>query len=228
MSTNEADAVARAITGRHSVRAFRPDPVPRETIEEILRVAAHAPSGSNIQPWRAYVLSGAPLERLRGAMRAAYLAGEKGHGREYKYYTDEPVEPYKARQRACGWGLYGLLGIGRGDFEKSRAYRVRNYEFFGAPVGLVFTIDRRLELGSWLDYGMFLQNIMVLARAHGLDTCPEASIAEFPKIIRAQLEIDEIEMVICGIALGYADETAPINGYRTPREELGVYARFFE
>lgn len=228
MSADAAATPEEAITSRHSVRAYLDKKVPRATLEAILRIASTAPSGSNIQPWRVYALSGAPLDRLRGAMVAAYRAGEAGHGREYKYYTDKHFEPYLARRRACGWGLYGLLGIGRGDHEKSSAYRVRNYEFFGAPVGLVFTIDRRLEIGSWLDYGMFLQSIMVAARGFGLHTCPEASIAEFPTIIRAQLGLADEEMVVCGIALGYADAAADINGYRTAREPLEAFATFLD
>ena len=196
-------------------------------LDELLRIAARAPSGSNIQPWRVHVLTGAALDRLRGAMRQAFLAGE-AHEREYKYYTDPVFEPFLARQRACGWGLYGTLGIGRGDRDKSRAYRVTNYEFFGAPTGMVFTIDRRLELGSWLDYGMFLQSIMVAARSLGLHTCPEASIAEFHTIIRAQLEVPTDEMIICGMALGYADHQAVINGFRTEREPATSFATFHE
>jgi nitroreductase len=222
-----ATSIAAAIASRRSVRAYLDRPVARATIEEILRIAARAPSGSNIQPWRVHVLTGAPLDRLRFAMRDAFLAGEP-HEREYKYYTDPVFEPFLARQRACGWGLYGTLGIGRGDRDKSRAYRATNYEFFGAPVGMVFTIDRRLELGSWLDYGMFLQSIMVAARGFGLHTCPEASIAEFHGIIRAQLDVPDGEMVICGIALGYADPEAAINGFRTERETIEAFATFHE
>jgi nitroreductase len=203
------------------------DDVAHSVAEAILRIAAQAPSGSNIQPWRIYVLAGAALERLRGAMRDAFLAGEP-HEREYRYYTHAIFEPYLARQRACGWGLYGLLGIGRGEREKSRAYRATNYQFFGAPVGMVFTIDRRLERGSWLDYGMFLQSIMVAARGFGLHTCAEASIAEFHPIIRAQLAVPDNEMVVCGIALGYADHQAVINRFRTEREPVGVFATFHD
>jgi nitroreductase len=225
--TDVARIVGEAITSRHSVRAYLDRKVPRETIAEILRIASHAPSGSNIQPWRVHVLTGAALERLRGAMRNAFLAGAP-HEREYKYYTDPVFEPYLTRQRACGWGLYGTLGIGRGDRDKSRAYRATNYEFFGAPVGMVFTIDRRLELGSWLDYGMFLQSIMVAARGFGLDSCAEASIAEFHAIIREQLAVPEREMVICGIALGYADPEATINGFRTTREPVDSFTSFHE
>ncbi len=222
-----APNAAEAIISRRSVRAFLDRKVPRATLDEILRIAAQAPSGSNIQPWRVHVLTGAPLDRLRNAMRDAFLAGEK-HEREYKYYTEPVFEPYLARQRACGWGLYGTLGIARGDREKSRAYRATNYEFFGAPAGMVFTIDRRLELGSWLDYGMFLQSIMVAARGFGLHTCPEASIAEFPAIIRAQLGVPDDEMIICGIALGYAEHKAVINSFRTVREPVAAFATFHE
>ncbi|HEX3500986.1 MAG TPA: nitroreductase [Stellaceae bacterium] len=227
MPDDIARTVAEAITSRHSVRAYLDRPVPRATIEAILRIAAQAPSGSNIQPWRVHVLAGAALDRLRGAMKDAFLAGEP-HEREYKYYTEPVFEPYLTRQRACGWGLYGMLGIGRGDREKSRAYRATNYEFFGAPVGMVFTIDRRLELGSWLDYGMFLQSIMVAARGFGLHSCAEASIAEFHPIIREQLAVPEGEMVICGIALGYADPDAIINGFRTTREPVESFTTFHD
>jgi nitroreductase len=228
MNEDRAVSVADAITSRHSVRAYLKKPVPRATIEEILRIAATAPSGSNMQPWRTYVLTGAALDRLRDAMCAAFLNKDKSGGSEYKLYPDELFEPFLARRRACGWGLYSLLSIGRGDYEKARAYRVTNYQFFGAPVGMVFTIDRRLELGSWLDYGMFLQNIMVAARGFGLHTCPEASIAQFPKITRAQLGLLDSEMVVCGMALGYADNAAPLNGYRTEREPLHSFATFLE
>jgi nitroreductase len=227
MTADAASNIVEAITSRRSVRAYRDTPVPRETLHELLRIAAQAPSGSNIQPWRVHVLTGAALDRLRGAMRQSFLADDP-HEREYKYYTDPLVEPFRTRQRACGWGLYGLLGIARGDREKSRAYRATNYEFFGAPAGMVFTIDRQLELGSWLDYGMFLQSIMVAARGFGLHTCPEASIAEFPAIIRAQLVVPDAETIICGLALGYADHAAVINRFQPDREAVESFATFHE
>jgi nitroreductase len=227
MTQDIAGNVIDAITSRRSVRAYLDRPVPRETLRELLRIAAQAPSGSNIQPWRVHVLTGPALDRLRGAMRQSFLAGDP-HEREYKYYTDPVLEPFRTRQRACGWGLYGLLGIARGDREKSRAYRATNYEFFGAPAGMVFTIDRQLELGSWLDYGMFLQSIMVAARGFGLHTCSEASIAEFPAIIRAQLGVPDDETVICGMALGYADPAAVINRFQPAREAVETFARFHE
>ncbi|MDP1716644.1 MAG: nitroreductase family protein, partial [Burkholderiales bacterium] len=142
--------VFEAANTRRSIRAYKRDPVPISTLREIIALGRHAPSGSNIQPWRVHVMTGATLVRLGNAIRQAFLNDEPGHQRDYDYYTDPILEPYLARRRQCGWGLYGTLGIGRGDHGKSRAYRATNYDFFGAPAGLVFTIDRRLEKGSWL------------------------------------------------------------------------------
>jgi nitroreductase len=220
--------VVEAINTRRSIRAYLDKPVPAETIRELLTLAGRAPSGSNLQPWKVYVMTGAVLGRFTRALQRAFVSREPGHRREYKYYTEPVFEPYLARRRECGWGLYGLLGIGKGDREKSRAYRARNYEFFGAPAGLVFTIDRRLEQGSWLDYGMFLQTIMLAARGFGLHTCAEAAIAEFPQLVRRELGIDEGEVVICGMALGYADPDAAINGFQPPRLAVDEYVKFCE
>ena len=219
---------ANAILTRRSTRAFLPNPVPRETIEEILRIASHAPSGSNIQPWRVHVMTGETLARVVADMEAAFLDDETGHGREYKYYTESWEEPWLGRRRACGWGLYGMLGIGKGERDKSKAYRVQNYRFFGAPVGMVFTIDKKLELGAWIDYGMFLQNIMVAARGFGLHTCPEASIAEYPKILRPHLGIGDGELVMCGMALGEADPDALVNTFQPQRCTVAEFATFHE
>lgn len=219
------DVFAAART-RRSVRAYKPDSVPIEIVREIVALGRHAPSGSNIQPWRVHVLTGATLERVGAAIRQAFLNDEPGHRRDYNYYTDPIVEPYLSRRRQCGWGLYGTLGIGRGDHEKSKAYRAGNFNFFGAPVGLVFTIDRELEKGSWLDYGMFLQTIMLAARARGLHTCPEASIASYPDIVRHELAIAEGFVIICGMAMGHADPEAIVNTFQPPRIELDEYAVF--
>jgi nitroreductase len=213
---------------RRSIRAYKADPVPRETVRAILSVARHAPSGSNIQPWRVHVLTGRALKRAGEAIRRAFIDDEPGHRRDYNYYTDPIYEPYLARRRQCGWGLYGTLGIGRGDREKSKAYRATNYTFFGVPVGLVFTIDRRLEIGSWLDYGMFLQTIMLAARARGLHTCAEAAIASYPDIVRRELDVSRDWTVICGMAMGYADADAPVNGFQPPRIALEHYATFLD
>ena len=221
------DVFAAART-RRSIRAYKRDPVPIEIVREIVALGRHAPSGSNIQPWRVHVLTGATLKRVGAAIQQAFLSDEPGHKRDYDYYTDPIVDPYLARRRQCGWGLYGTLGIGRGDREKSKAYRAMNFNFFGAPVGFVFTIDRKLEQGSWLDYGMFLQTIMLAARAKGLHTCAEAAIASYPDIVRRELDITHDRIVICGMAMGYADPDAVINTFQPPRIELQEYAVFLD
>ena len=209
-----------------SIRAYKPDPVPPALLREVIGLGRHAPSGSNIQPWRVHVMTGSTLRRVGDAIQRAFLANEPGHRRDYDYYTDPVYEPYLARRRQCGWGLYGTLGIGRGDHAKSRAYRATNYNFFGAPAGLVFTIERGLEKGSWLDYGMFLQTIMLAARARGLHTCAEASIASYPDIVRRELGIGAEWVVICGMAMGYAEPEAVVNTFQPPRIELDEYAVF--
>ncbi len=223
-----APDVFDAARTRRSTRAYKPDEVPPAVLREIVALGRHAPSGSNIQPWRVHVLTGATLARVGAAMQNAFLNAEPGHSRDYHYYTDPIVEPYLGRRRECGWGLYGTLGIARGDREKSRAYRATNFNFFGAPAGLVFTINRNLEKGSWLDYGMFLQTLMLAARARGLHTCPEASIANYPDIVRRELEIARQWIVICGMAMGYADPDATINTFQPPRIGLDDYATFLD
>lgn len=222
-----ADVFEAACT-RRSIRAYKRDAVPIDTLHEIVAAGRHAPSGSNIQPWRVHVLTGETLQRLGTAIQKAFLTDEPGHNRDYDYYTDPIDEPYLARRRQCGWGLYGTLGIARGEHEKSKAYRARNYNFFGAPAGLVFTIDRNLERGSWLDYGMFIQTIMLAARARGLHTCAEASIASYPDIVRRELEISDEQIVICGMAMGYADPDEIVNTFQPPRIALEDFAVFLD
>ena len=221
------DVFAAART-RRSIRAYKPERVMPDTLREIIALGRHAPSGSNIQPWHVHVLTGATLRRVGTAMQRAFLTDEPGHQRDYDYYTDPIEEPYLARRRQCGWGLYGALGIGRGDHVKSKAYRATNYNFFGAPVGLIFTIDRRLERGSWLDYGMFLQTLMLAARARGLHTCAEAAIASYPDIVRRELNIARDRIVICGMAMGYADPEAIVNTFQPPRIDMQDYAVFLD
>ena len=218
--------VDAAITSRRSIRAFRPTPVPRRTIAHILEVAARAPSGTNMQPWNVHVVAGAAKDRLSEAILDAYWAGAEGHKRVWKYYPDEFFEPYKTRRRTVGWTLYGALGIERGQTDKMKAQRARNFAFFDAPVGMVFTIDERLEIGSWLDYGMFLQNIMIAARAQGLHTCPQAAFGDYHKIIRRQLDIADDQTVICGMSVGYADVDDPANSFTTERAPLDDFVRF--
>ncbi|MCD0416683.1 nitroreductase [Rubrivivax sp. JA1024] len=223
-------AVDAAITSRRSIRAFRPDPVPRETVERILEVASRAPSGTNVQPWKVTVLTGAAKARLSARIRAAYddPAERARHAEEYAYYPAEWVSPYIERRRKVGWDLYGLLGIAKTDKQRMHEQHGRNYAFFDAPVGLIFTIGRVLGQGSWLDYGMFLQNVMVAARARGLDTCPQAAFTQFHRIVADELALPDDEMLVCGMALGYADPEAPENALVTEREPVAGFARFLE
>ncbi len=226
-------AVDAAITSRRSVRAFLPTPVPRQTIEDILAVAARAPSGVNTQPWKVTVLTGqaktALTQKILAAHDANAAAGSTGADvGEYDYYPTEWAPPYIDRRRKIGWDLYGLLGIGKGDKPRMHAQHGRNYSFFDAPVGLIFTIDRVLRQGSWLDYGMFLQNVMTAARGRGLDTCPQAAFIGFHKIIAEHLALPPSEMVVCGMSLGYADESAPENKLVTEREPVAGFTRFVE
>lgn len=225
MTRNPVEA---AILSRRSVRAFRPDPVDRALVERLLALASRAPSGTNMQPWRAYVVTGAARDRLCAALKAAHDDPDAGHEAEYRYYPDPFPEPYQARRRKVGLDLYGLLGIPKGDRARMHAQHGRNLAFFGAPVGLVLTIDRRLAIGSWVDYGGFLQTFMIAARAHGLDTCPQAAFAPFHRVIRSHLPIPPEEVVVCGMALGRADETAPENRLATEREPVAAWATFLE
>jgi nitroreductase len=223
-------AVDAAIESRHSIRAYLPTPVPRSTIEQILAVAARAPSGTNTQPWKVHVLTGGARAALSAALCAAYDDPEesKRHTEEYAYYPTQWVSPYIERRRKVGWGLYGLLGIGKADKARMHAQHRRNYEFFGAPVGLIFTIDRIMQQGSWLDYGMFLQNIMVASRARGLDTCPQAAFTPFHRIIERHLGLPADEMVVCGMSLGFADPAAVENSLVTERVPPSGFAHFHD
>lgn len=223
-------AVDAAITSRHSVRAYLPTPVPRATIEDILRVASRAPSGTNTQPWQVHVLTGAAKDRLSAAIRAAYDDSEERarHTEEYAYYPTDWVSPYIDRRRKVGWDLYTLLGIGKADKARMHAQHGRNYHFFDAPVGLIFTIDRVMRQGSWLDYGMFLQSLMVAARARGLDTCPQAAFTQWHRIIAGQLQLGPQQMVVCGMALGHADPAAVENSLVTEREPVAGFTRFHD
>jgi len=221
--TETLNAVDAAIDSRMSTRAFLPTPVPRETLEHLLALASRAPSGTNTQPWKVYVLQGASRDTLVDKVCSAHdairvnpeLAAQ--YQEEYPYYPEKWVSPYIDRRRENGWGLYGLLGIGKGDKDKMHAQHQRNFRFFDAPVGLMFTLDRVMGRGSLVDYGMFLQNLMVAARGHGLHTCPQAAWNGFSSIILPHVGAGADEMLVCGMALGYADDTALVNTFRTPR-----------
>ena len=217
--------VEAAVRSRRSIRAFLDKPVPRETIDAILDAARYAPSGSNFQPWQVHVVGGALRDTLVHDALTAFEAGEIGA--DWPYYPDPIPEPYRARRRATGWGLYSLLGIEKGDRAASKRQHARNFELFGAPVALFFFIDKRLELGSWLDYGMFLQSIMLLAREHGLHTCPQASWPELPHVVRRHLPVADAEELVCGMALGYADPNATVNAYQPAREPAEDFTRYY-
>ena len=217
-----------AIISRHSIRAFLDRPVDRAIVEDILEVASRAPSGTNMQPWSVRVLAGEVKQRLSERVVAVFddPAQSAEHTEEYPYYPKQWFSPYIDRRRTVGFALYRLLGIGKGEKDKMHAQHARNYRFFDAPVGLIFTIDRRLEVGSWLDYGMFLQNVMVAARARGLDTCPQAAFLDFHTIIAEHLGIPSNEMLVCGMSLGWADPDALINTLYTDRESVPGFAKF--
>jgi nitroreductase len=215
--TWDAASVDHAIATRRSVRRFLATPVPQAVIAEILDVAARAPSGTNMQPWRGYVLTGLPKDELCAVVQAVFDAEESGHRHEVQYYPEEFFEPYLSRRRKVGWDLYGTLGIARGETAKMRAQHRRNFQFFDAPVGMVFTIHRKLATGSWLDYGMFLENIMIAARGRGLDTCAQAAWTHYHKVIRPVLGLEQEEVVVCGMALGHADPAAPESRLVTER-----------
>ena len=230
-TTALAATVEDAITSRRSIRRFLPDPVDRETVEHLLAVASRAPSGTNIQPWKVYVVAGEAKAALSATILEAYDSvrdGDEKFEREYNYYPLEFTEIHLARRRKIGWDLYGLLGIAKGEKDKMHTQHRRNFMFFDAPVGLVFTIDRALQIGSWLDYGMFLQNIMVAARGLGLHTCPQAAFANYHVLIREQLGIPEDEVVICGMSLGTADAEAIENTLVTEREPVEGFATFID
>ena len=223
-------AAEAAIATRRSIRAFLPTPVPRATIERILAVASRAPSGTNTQPWKVYVLTGERLRALSRRLVAAYDDPEERarHSEEYPYYPTEWVSPYIDRRRKVGWDLYGLLAIGKTDKARMHAQHRRNYEFFGAPVGLMFTIDRILNQGSWLDYGMFIEGVMVAARAHGLDTCPQAAFTPFHRIVIDEIGAAANEQLVCGMSLGHADPNAIENSLVTEREPVAGFVRFLD
>jgi len=222
--------IAAAITSRRSLRAFLPTPIPRETIEDILRVASRAPSGTNTQPWNVYVLTGDAKAELSRKILAAYDDPEEAatHKEEYAYYPTEWRSPFIDRRRKIGWDLYGLLNIGKTDKSRMHDQHGRNYLFFDAPVGLIFTIDRVMQQGSWLDFGMFLQNIMVAARARGLDTCPQAAFTQFHRIIMEHLGAPPNEQLVCGMSLGHADPNAVENTLVTERDPVERFTHFLE
>jgi nitroreductase len=231
MSQNIVD---EAILSRRSIRAFTAQPVTKEAVAELLAVASRAPSGTNTQPWKVYVLQGASRTELADKVCAVHDATRQDptlaakYQEEYDYYPQKWVSPYIDRRRENGWSLYGLLGIGKADKDKMHAQHQRNYRFFDAPVGLMFTMDRVMGRGSLVDFGMFLQNFMVAARGRGLDTCPQAAWNGFAKIIMPHIGATPDEMLVCGMALGYADQSAIVNTLTTPRVPVEQFTNWLD
>ena len=219
--------VLEAMRGRKSTRAYLDKPVVRATVESILDAARWAPSGVDSQPWKVAVVTGTTKDRLSSDLLAARTA-KQPENPDYAYYPSEWQEPYKSRRKATGLALYRALNIGKDDpFARLKAWN-NNYRFFGAPAGLLFFVDRALAQGAWVDMGMFIENVMLAARAHGLDTCPQASLAEYPDIVRGILNFPNTHALVCGMALGYADANAPANSYRTEREPVNAFTTWHD
>ena len=229
-SVNLASLVDGVIRSRRSIRAFLPREISRDVLNEILAVASRAPSGANVQPWKVHVLTGESLRKLSSALLAVHNApdGPAVEPREFDYYPSQWVEPYIGRRRKVGFDLYRVLGIARGEQDRMHAQAGHNYAFFGAPVGMIFTIDRILGQGSWLDYGLFLQNVMICARARGLDTCPQAAFIEYHNTVSQTLDLAANEMLVCGMSLGYADPDAASNRLETEREPVSAFTTFHD
>ncbi|WP_456379288.1 nitroreductase [Thiolapillus sp.] len=219
--------VLEAIENRISTRAYLDRSVEKEVIQKILDTARWSPSGVNTQPWQVAVVQGDKLRQLSEEFLRLSTEGVKP-APDYDYYPGEWVDPYKQRRFQCGMELYRALGIGREDKEKRIEAALNNYRFFGAPVSLFFFIDRRLGKGSWLDMGMFIQSVMLAARGLGLGTCPQASTADYPDMVREKLQISDRNLLLCGMALGYADESHPVNQYRTEREPVEAFSSWYD
>jgi nitroreductase len=227
-SANARAAVDAAITSRRSVRAFLPTPVPLDTVRELLAIASRAPSGTNIQPWLVHVLIGSAKERLSADILRVFDDPVEltKHESEFPIYPNQWVSPYIDRRRKVGWDLYASVGIQKGDRAGTHAHHARNFRFFDAPVGIIFTIDRNLGSASWIDYGIFMGNFMTAARARGLHTCPQLAFPQFHRVIRSSLGLPDNELVLCGMSLGFEDTSAPENSLRTERAPLEQWATF--
>ena len=218
--------IIEAIRGRASTRAFLDTPVSRETIEAVLEAARWAPSGGNTQPWQVAVVAGDLKQQIGDRMAEAFRSGDHGKA-DYQYYAKRFPEPYRTRRFVCGMALYNALGIARADKEGRAAQWEKNYHGFDAPVELYFFVDKTLEQGSWVDCGMFIQNVMLAARGFDLETCPQAALAEYPDMVREALGLSQEKRLICGLALGYSEREAPVNNYRTERAEVEEFTKWY-
>ena len=218
-------SVDEVLERRRSVRAFRPDPVPRELVEEILRVAARAPSGTNIQPWNLHVVAG----ETRAELEREVLAHRETdpHDVEAEFgRTAKRKEPYTSRMRKLGKDMYSLLGIPKGDQAANWRQWGRNFQFFGAPVGLILTIDKDLDAMSYIDIGIFVFAIMLAAKARGLDTCAQGAWNNYWSVTRRVLQVPDDQYIVCGLSLGWADENDPVNTLVSEREPLESFTTF--
>ena len=218
--------VSEAILSRITTRAFLDKPVPVEVIKQILETAKRAPSGGNLQPWHVWVLMGEPMARFKALIKEKMAVSPRGEGTEYHIYPPELKEPYKARRFKCGEDMYATIDVPRENKLGRLMNFARNFEFFGAPVAMFFAIDRQMQQGQWADLGMFMQSIMLLAREHGLHTCPQEAWAIWHKTLGEFLPIPPELMLFCGMGIGYMDEAHPINSLRTERAELSEFVTF--
>jgi nitroreductase len=212
-----------AVAGRRSIRRFLPDPVPDATIDRILATASRAPSGQNMQPWLVHVVTGDTRARLCCEVAAAVRAGDRSD--EYEYFPAEIREPYRARRRKVGYDLFAIYGVGRDDQAGRQEALLRNFDFFGAPVGLFFTMSRDWGLGAWLDMGNLMTNVMTLAPAFGLATCPQQAWAEYGAAVRRVLPVPDSHVIVSGMALGVPDADAPVNRLATERVATSEFVR---
>lgn len=219
--------IINAIKSRWSCRAFLDKAIEPELIQQLLDTARWCPSGVNTQPWQVVVLTGNSQQQITAALIAAKEAGQSPNP-DYDYYPKQWQEPWKSRRKATGLALYGALQISREDTDRQKEAWYNNYRFFGAPYGLLFFIDEQLSTGSWVDMGMFIQTVMLTAQGLGLATCPQASLAEYPDAVRKVLDIPATQKLVAGISLGYADKDHPVNNYRTEREPVDSFCRWYD
>ena len=221
-------SVDEAILSRRSVRAFKPDEVSQETVADILEVAKRSPSGTNTQPWRVHVFTGAAKDRLIDTVQKVFWEDANEHSHDRLHYMETWREPYLARRRKVGWDLYGLAGIKKGEWEKTREFHSRNFRFFGAPVGILFTVDNDMGWMSWLDYGMFIQSVCIAARGRGLHTCAQAAWGTYHALLKDYLRLPDKQMIHCGMSLGFEDTQAAVNALETVREPLDEFVTFHQ
>jgi len=219
--------VIEALKQRKSVRAFLDKAVEKEKITTVLTAAGHAPSGVNTQPWQVAVVMGETKQKLQKQIESSFREGDKGKA-DYRYYPDQWIEPYKSRRIACGLQMYSTLKVEREDKQGQLNLWAANYRAFDAPVMLLFFMDACMQTGSFIDYGIFLQSIMLAAEEQGLATCPQASLADYPVMIKKTLNYPQDSILVCGMSLGYEDKSALINSYRTQREEISVFTRYYK